>query len=178
MSTSHAETKARHSTRTFPISADESAREIALRRSFADFWGTAQGPPRTIYDTFIAACPIAEDVSVVSVNDRGVEGWWLRPTSEGQERAILFLHGGSYVQGSAKAYRGLASRTPRSRVVHRLPARAGGRVPSRPGSGDEGMEVAFIDGNQEDRRACTMFFSSTWRISKAVASRSIAPRHS
>jgi epsilon-lactone hydrolase len=109
MSTSHAETKAQHSTTTFPISADESARELALRRYFADFWATAKGPPRATYDTFIAACPIAEDVSAVAVNDGGVEGWWLRPGSEGKERAILFLHGGSYVFGSAKAYRGLAS---------------------------------------------------------------------
>jgi epsilon-lactone hydrolase len=109
MSKSHMETGARLSTTTFPISAQESARETALRRYFADFWGSAKGPPRTIYDKFIAACPIAENVSAVSVNDRGVEGWWLRPTGEGQERAILFLHGGSYVQGSAQAYRGLAS---------------------------------------------------------------------
>ena len=109
MSISHVETGAQLSTTTFPISAEESAREAALRKHFADFWGTAKGPPRTIYDTFIAACPIAENVSAVSVKDRGVEGWWLRPTGIGQERAIVFLHGGSYVQGSAKAYRGLAS---------------------------------------------------------------------
>jgi epsilon-lactone hydrolase len=113
MSTSHAqghaETKAQLNTTTFPISPEESARETALRRYFADFWQTAEGQPRAIYDRFIAACPVAEDVSADSVNERGVEGWWLRPTSEGQERAILFLHGGSYVQGSAKAYRGLAS---------------------------------------------------------------------
>ena len=110
MSTSHAETEARLSTTTFSISADESAREAALRGYFADFWGTAQGAPRAIFDRFIAACPIADDVSAVLVNDRGVAGWWLRPNGEGQaERAILLLHGGSYMRGSAKASRGLAS---------------------------------------------------------------------
>lgn len=109
MSTSHVEISSPLSTTTFPISAEERARETALRKRFADFWGNAKGPLRDIYDTFIAACPIAEGVSEVSVSGGGVEGWWLRPTSERQERAILFLHGGGYVQGSAKAYCGLAS---------------------------------------------------------------------
>jgi acetyl esterase/lipase len=96
-------------TTTFPISEEESARERTRRTHFADFWATAKGSPRDVYDTFIAACPIAEDVSAASVSDHGVVGWWLRPRSEARERAILYLHGGSYVQGSAKAYRGLAS---------------------------------------------------------------------
>jgi epsilon-lactone hydrolase len=101
------------STTTFPISADESAKETALRGHFAAFWRTADGPPRAVYDRFIGACPIAGDVSAVAVNDGGVEGWWQRPSSSNEEeeqgRAILFLHGGSYVLGSARGYRGLAS---------------------------------------------------------------------
>ena len=44
---SHVETKPQQlSATTFPISADEGAREAALRGYFADFWGTAQGSPR------------------------------------------------------------------------------------------------------------------------------------
>ncbi len=105
----HAETKAQQNRRTFSISADERAREVLRRRSIADFWSSAKGPLRTTYDTFIAQCPSADEVKAVPVNERGVEGYWLRPADEGQERAILFFHGGGYVQGSAQAYRGLAS---------------------------------------------------------------------
>jgi monoterpene epsilon-lactone hydrolase len=38
-----------------------------------------------------------------------VRGWWVRPQEAEPGQAILFLHGGGYVQGSAKAYRGFVS---------------------------------------------------------------------
>ena len=38
-----------------------------------------------------------------------MRGWWVRPRRAEPDQAILFLHGGGYVQGSAKAYRGFVS---------------------------------------------------------------------
>jgi len=91
------------------ISAEERARESALRDRFAQFWSTASGEPRAIYDAFIAASPLADGVSLEPVDAGSVQGWWVRPARAEPGRAILFLHGGGYGLGSAKAYRGFVS---------------------------------------------------------------------
>ena len=91
------------------ISADERGRERALRERFADFWATASGEPRKIYDDFISATPLADDVVLELVDESNVRGWWVRPQQTNPGQAILFLHGGGYVQGSATAYRGFVS---------------------------------------------------------------------
>src|SRR5262245_58950350 len=61
------------------ISEDERERERALRQQFADFWRSASGEPRSIYDTFISATATADDVVLAAVNDVSVPGWWIRP---------------------------------------------------------------------------------------------------
>ena len=45
------------STPVFPLAADDRDRERALRERFIQFWTTATGDPRAIYDTFISATP-------------------------------------------------------------------------------------------------------------------------
>ena len=92
-----------------PISADERDRERDLRARFADFWETASGEPRAIYDAFISASPSTPDVVLEPVDESSVRGWWVRPPQAGPGQAILFLHGGGYVVGSAKAYREFVS---------------------------------------------------------------------
>jgi len=91
------------------IAADERDRERGLRERFVAFWETASGEPRAIYDAFISACPLADEVVVEAVDVGSVRGWWVRPQHAKAGQAILFLHGGGYVQGSAKAYRGFSS---------------------------------------------------------------------
>src|SRR5262245_27941199 len=94
---------------TFPISEAERAREAALRAQFSAYWSNAQGEPRAIFDAFVATTPIADDVALEWTHDGPVRGWWVRPAGAEPGRAILFIHGGGYVQGSAQAARGLAS---------------------------------------------------------------------
>jgi monoterpene epsilon-lactone hydrolase len=96
-------------TEFFRISADERQREGALRKRFAEFWGATNGEPRAVYDVFISACPLSDDVVLDMVDENSVKGWWVRPQQSKPGEAILFLHGGGYVQGSAKAYRGFVS---------------------------------------------------------------------
>jgi monoterpene epsilon-lactone hydrolase len=96
-------------TTVIPISAEERARERALRERFARFWATAQGSPRAIYDAFIAASPLADGVRMQAVEASDVKGWWIHPEKAAPREAILFLHGGGYGLGSAKAYRGFVS---------------------------------------------------------------------
>ena len=97
-----------HTTR-IALADDERAREHALRARFAEFWSNAGGDLRATYDTFISACPLADACTVEQVAADGIHGWWVRPSASPAGRAILYLHGGGYVCGSARAYRGFAS---------------------------------------------------------------------
>jgi monoterpene epsilon-lactone hydrolase len=120
----------------FPLAADERNREKDLRARFAQFWSTATGDPRTVYDTFISATPFAQGVSSEQVETASVRGWWVRPSVAERDGVILYLHGGGYVGGSAKAYRGfasqLASRTRRPIFVLDYPLAPEATVPAAP----------------------------------------------
>jgi acetyl esterase/lipase len=98
-------------TTVFEIGAEERIRENALREHFAAFWANTQGEPRAVYDKFVSACPMAEGIDLESLDRDGVHGWWVRPASGApvSGRAILYIHGGGYVMGSAQAYRGFVS---------------------------------------------------------------------
>src|SRR5450432_389724 len=121
---------------TFPLAAADHDRERELRAQFAQFWSTAAGDPRTVYDTFISATPFAEGVSSEQVETTSVRGWWVRPSVAERDGVILYLHGGGYVAGSAKAYRGLASqlasRTRRPVFVLDYPLAPEATVPAAP----------------------------------------------
>jgi epsilon-lactone hydrolase len=107
---SNTEAECEQSEATFiQISADERQRERALREHFASFWNTAAGEPRAIYDAFISAGPVVQGQTFETVEGDGVQGWWVHPRQAEPDRVILFLHGGGYVRGSAKAYRGFVS---------------------------------------------------------------------
>jgi len=120
----------------FPLADDDRDREKALRAEFAQFWSTAAGDPRTIYDTFISATPFAAGVSSEQVETGSVRGWWVRPAGAEHDGVILYIHGGGYVAGSAKAYRGLASqlatRTRRPVFVPDYPLAPEATLPAAP----------------------------------------------
>src|SRR5262245_13196213 len=101
--------RAQAETEVIRIAADERARERVLRERFASFWGSASGEPRAIYDAFIGASPLTTDVTLDAVDEDGVRGWWVHPERAHTGQAILYIHGGGYVQGSTKAYRGFVS---------------------------------------------------------------------
>jgi acetyl esterase/lipase len=67
------------------------------------------GDHRQAFDALFATAPIAKGVTLEVVDRDGVRGWWVRPAGAPADRAILYLHGGAYTLGSAKAHRGLAS---------------------------------------------------------------------
>ena len=123
---------------TFPLAAAERDRERELRVRFVKFWGTATGDRRTVYDTFISATPVAKGVSSEQVETTSARGWWVRPpvAEAKHDGAILYLHGGGYLAGSAKAYRGLASqlasRTRRPVFVLDYPLAPEAKVPAAP----------------------------------------------
>jgi epsilon-lactone hydrolase len=96
-------------TETVPLAKEDALAELELRRAIAKFWSEAQGAPRDIYDRFIGASPSADGVGFEEVDDREIRGWWCRPQLAKSGCAILFVHGGAYIQGSPRASRGFAS---------------------------------------------------------------------
>lgn len=100
----------RHSIETrHPLSPDDRRAAQALLAANASHFATFGGPLRAAYDAMTAQTPIAPDVVAEEVGAGVVRGWWLRPRAARADRAILFLHGGAYMLGSAQGYRGFAS---------------------------------------------------------------------
>ncbi|SOE92277.1 Acetyl esterase/lipase [Burkholderia sp. D7] len=91
------------------LSDDEREIEQAVLAEIHQLFSNPTGNQRETYDAMIAGTPIADGVTLEAVDRDGVSGWWVRPAGALANRAILFLHGGGYMLGSAKAYRGLAS---------------------------------------------------------------------
>jgi acetyl esterase/lipase len=91
------------------LTDDERQIEQSVLAAIQRLFSNPAGDQRAAYDTMIAMTPIAEGVALEAVDRDGVRGWWVRPTGAPADRAILFLHGGAYMLGSAEAYRGLAS---------------------------------------------------------------------
>jgi epsilon-lactone hydrolase len=60
---------------------------------------------RPFYDDMISQVPLADGVEFEAQALGGVPGWWCRAVGAPKDAAILYLHGGGYIIGSAKAYR-------------------------------------------------------------------------
>jgi epsilon-lactone hydrolase len=137
---------------TFPLAAADRDREKDLRARFAQFWRTTTGEPRTVYDTFISATPFADGISSEQVETPSVRGWWVRPSLAENDGAILYLHGGAYIAGSAKAYRGLASqlagRTGRPVFVVEYPLAPEATLPTATDSVMAAYEWLRANGNE------------------------------
>jgi acetyl esterase/lipase len=65
---------------------------------------------RTIIEDGARRLPMPPRVAVQKTIVGDFPAEWLRPTSMGEDRAILYLHGGAYTVGSCNTHRALASR--------------------------------------------------------------------
>lgn len=63
---------------------------------------------RAAFDELMAKTPAADNVLYEAAVVGGIPGWWCRPAGASADAAILYLHGGAYVVGSAQAYRHFA----------------------------------------------------------------------
>lgn len=89
-----------------PIGESDTAAMAGLRAMLAS-QPTMHITPETrgFFDQMIEATPAAKDVTYESGSVGGVPGWWCRPRNPASLAAVLYLHGGGYVIGSAAAYR-------------------------------------------------------------------------
>jgi acetyl esterase/lipase len=62
---------------------------------------------RKFYDALLEGVSARDDVTFESATVGGVPGVWVRPASSRSDEAILHVHGGWFVSGSATAYRHL-----------------------------------------------------------------------
>lgn len=92
-----------------PLSEDERLAEARVLEGNRQHFATSKGAPREIYDAMTRKTPIADGVATEEVSNDGVRGIWVRPTGASARRAILFVHGGAYMLGSASGYVGFAS---------------------------------------------------------------------
>jgi monoterpene epsilon-lactone hydrolase len=82
---------------------------LAMRAMLALQPAADLGPGgRAAFDELMAKTPAADGVTYEAATMGGVPGWWCRPGDADPGTAILYLHGGAYVVGSAQAYRHFA----------------------------------------------------------------------
>jgi epsilon-lactone hydrolase len=83
----------------------------ALRDSFKRFWSgpLASAAPRLAYDAFFATTPPMPGVSLHPSTDPALPGWICVPENAIDGQALLYLHGGAYMMGTAPAYRAMVS---------------------------------------------------------------------
>ena len=60
---------------------------------------------RPAFDALMEKSPSADGVTYEAATIGGIAGWWCRPVDPIADAAILYLHGGAYVVGSARALR-------------------------------------------------------------------------
>src|SRR5450432_2212014 len=82
---------------------------LAMRAMLALQPAADLGPGgRAAFDELMAKTPSAQGVTYEAAVVGGVTGCWCRPAHTDLHTAILYLHGGAYVLGSAQAYRHFA----------------------------------------------------------------------
>ena len=68
-------------------------------------------PPETLrpqYEALFGSFPVADDLVIEPTELAGLSALRVHPPGADATRAVLYLHGGGYVVGSAQGYRGLA----------------------------------------------------------------------
>jgi acetyl esterase/lipase len=93
---------------THPLEAHDADAMRAIREELAAEPPLALDPEmRPALDELVARTPSA-NVAYEEAEVGGVHGWWCRPPDASRDAAILHLHGGGYVMGSAYAFRHFA----------------------------------------------------------------------
>lgn len=91
------------------ISPDDRAAVAGLRAAVLPMKGQVRDPAgRAAYDAIIAHVAPPKGVDYEPDTIGGIPGWWCHPQTGRLAGTILYLHGGWYMMGSAKAYRHLA----------------------------------------------------------------------
>lgn len=93
-----------------PLSPADRAAMVTMRAAAAPAKGKLAGPEaRPMFAALMGATPPAAGVTYEAATVGGVPGFWCYPAgSAPADAALLYLHGGAFVLGSAEAFRNLA----------------------------------------------------------------------
>lgn len=130
----------------------DAAAMVATREYMATLPKLAVVPEaRGWYDEFLASTPAAANVSFEPGMIAGVSGWWCIPADAPADAALLHLHGGGYVLGSAQAYRNFVSHlAQKARVSAFIPDYA--LAPEAPFPAGLDQAIAIIEALQNEGR--------------------------
>src|SRR5579863_1301226 len=91
------------------ITPEDRATVAAIRAAVRPSKGQVRDASgRAAYDQIIGSVAPPAGVAFEPDTIGGIAGWWCRPATARDDEAILYLHGGWYIMGTAKAYRHLA----------------------------------------------------------------------
>jgi acetyl esterase/lipase len=133
---------------------------------------------RKFYDALLEGVSPRDDVAFESATVGGVPGVWVRPASSRSDEAILYVHGGWFVSGSATAYRHLvghiAARAGASAFVpdyrlapeHPFPAAVDDVLATYRGMDDSGIRRIAVTGDSAGGNLALILASSV--AAKAV----------
>jgi acetyl esterase/lipase len=100
------EVSTRATTKFHPEHLLDRAAMLAMRAMIALQPTADLGPGgRAAFDALMERTPAAAGAAYEAATVGSVPGWWCRPADVAADAAILYLHGGAYVVGSAQAYR-------------------------------------------------------------------------
>jgi acetyl esterase/lipase len=85
-----------------PLSSADRVTMVKIRETAAPAKGVLE---RRSFDAEMEQTVSAVGVTYDAAEVGGVPGWWCRPPKALENAAILYLHGGAYILGSASAYR-------------------------------------------------------------------------
>jgi acetyl esterase/lipase len=111
-----------HTTRHAASAADAKT-VAAMRREIAQHPAIAFTPAlRPAFAVMMQQTPAPDGVTFAGGRVGGVPGWWVRPAAATPGAALLYLHGGAYIVGSAAAFAGLVGQVAaRARAVAFIP---------------------------------------------------------
>ena len=90
---------------------------VAALRSGGPDLSAPPAEARANFEAMLATIPVAADIATEDVDLGGVPGLRLTLPGAAEDAALLYLHGGAYVVGSAQGYRGLAAELARASGV-------------------------------------------------------------
>jgi len=168
------------------LTAKDDATVAALRAQLAPLKGKMDGPQaRGMFDEVMEHTPDAPGVSYEEGTIGGVRGIWCRPQDARPGVALLHLHGGAYVLGSAHAFRHfvgqIAARTKAAAFVaeyrlapeHAFPAAVDDARAAYRGLIEQGAQRIAIVGDSAGGGLALVLLSVA--RAEAVASRGLVP---
>ena len=89
-----------------PVCEEDSIAVAALRAAVAPMKGKFEGTAgRGLFNDIMGRVAVPEGVTFEAANVGGKAGWWARPARVQKGAAIIHVHGGWFIWGTAKAFR-------------------------------------------------------------------------